>query len=208
MLNNISITGITPLDCYPNKCSIKNCKQNIKSLKLYVPCQKPDIESINDVKVNFCINDYRIVNTVLGFKFLIDITCNVKVIYTALNEEQSLHSAHWDISFCDFILLENSCFNKSSISNSNLFIGLEDVCITHFEIRSIDLSLLYMICANSIQNNSHVNCNYNNHLSNKHHCMEEKKIFTPILDTNNKTITNTYYCPVDYYDNSYNPDES
>lgn len=194
MLNNISITGITPLDYYPNKCSIKNCKQNIKSLKLCIPCKKPDIESIEEVKVNFCINEYKKLKTILGIKILVDISCTVKVIYTSLTDEQSLHSAHWNINFCDFILLENLYQDECDICKSNLFIGLEDVFVSCYDNRFIDLSLLYIIC-----NNFNIN-DYECRPTKRDCRSKEKKIFTPNLERNKTNDCNNYYCQVDYYD--------
>lgn len=200
MINDVSIVGITPLDYYKDKCSIKNCKQNIKSIELCVPCKKPDMESVNEIKVSFCVNGYKTLNTILGLKLLIDITCNIKVIYTALNEEQSLHSAHWSINFCDFILLKNICHDKFNICDSNIFIGLEDVYVSNFDDRSIDLSLLYIICNNSNHTNSCSDCNSKCSCIKKCDCNKGNNIFTPDLIPNNSY--NTYYCPVQYYDTS------
>ena len=154
LFDNISITGITPLDYYPDKCTITNCKQNIESISLCIPCQKPDMESINEIKVSFCINSCKLLNTILGPKILANITCKIKVIYTAKNPEQSLHSAHWDINFCDFILLETPYYDKRNLCTSNLFIGLEDVCILGYDERYIELSLLYILCPNINMSNN------------------------------------------------------
>lgn len=196
MFNDISITGITPLDHYPNKCSTNNCKQNINSTKLCIPSKKPSIESINEIKVMLCVDEYKTLKTILGTKVLINITCNIKAIYTALNEEQSLHSAHWDINFYDFILSNDSSLDRLNTCKQNLFIGLEDICISNFDTRTIDLSLLYIIC---------INLNYNNCCSTKRYdCEKEKQIFTlnstPIKDSDE----DTYYYPVEYYGDPHN----
>ena len=144
LFDNISITGITPLDYYPDKCTITNCKQNIESISLCIPC-----------------------------------------IYTAKNPEQSLHSAHWDINFCDFILLETPYYDKRNLCTSNLFIGLEDVCILGYDERYIELSLLYILCPNiNMSNNT------------------KGYVCKPEPNTNSKNLKNTYYYPVDYYENS------
>lgn len=194
----MSVTGITPMECYPPRASIKNCKQNIKSLKLYVPCQKPDIESINDIKVCISIEDYKMVKTIIGIKLLLNIACNIKVIYTALNEEQSVHSAHWDISFCDFMLAEKCCTYKCSCYNPNLFIGLEDAYVSWFDEKSIDLSLLYIIC-NSLPYDDY----YNRHKCHnvRSDCqIEEKEVYVPDPCPQKENNYSTYYCAVDYYD--------
>ena len=113
------------------------------------------------------------------------ITSKIKVIYTAKNPEQSLHSAHWDINFCDFILLETHSYDRRNLCNSNLFIGLEDVCILDYDERYIELSLLYILCPNiNMSNNT------------------KSYVCKPEPNANSKNLTNTYYYPVDYYENS------
>ena len=146
MLDNISITGITPLESYPKWCSIKNCKQNMQQVNVCIPCQKPDIESIDEIKTTICINKVKLSNTILGPKALIYGVFKIKVIYTAKNCEQSVHSAHWDIDFCDFILLNNMHYDEYEICNAKHFIGLEDICINAYNERFLDLSLLYITC--------------------------------------------------------------
>ncbi len=106
MLDNITLTGITPLENYPDCCSNKNCKQNIQQLSLSIPCQKPEMESINDIKITLCIKAFKILNTILGRKVLINGVSKVKAIYTAKNKEQSLHSAHFTVPFSTFIIVE------------------------------------------------------------------------------------------------------
>lgn len=199
MFNDISITGITPLDHYPIKSSMKNCKQNIKAFKLYIPCPKPDIESVNDIKVSICINDYKIIKTVLGLKIIVNLIFNLKTIYTSLTEEQSVHSAHWDISFCDFILYQNNFNCTLGSLRPNLFIGIEDLSVCNFDNRSIEISLLYIICSS---------LNYNSSCSHKDNkepnckdtgCKDNKVIYKHDL-SKDKECNTTYYYPIDYYD--------
>ncbi|MFR3499555.1 MAG: SPOCS domain-containing protein [Paraclostridium bifermentans] len=188
MLDNITLTGITPLENYPDCCSNKNCKQNIQQLSLSIPCQKPEMESINDIKITLCIKAFKILNTILGRKVLINGVSKVKAIYTAKNKEQSLHSAHWDIDFCDFILLEDICYDDCNISLCNFFIGLENICINSCDERNISLSLLYIICANFN------NCSHYTDYSYKHYdkfCDNDyKKNYTYMEDKNNFNFKN------------------
>ena len=191
MLDNISIVGITPLESYPNGCSIKNCKQSIENINLCIPCQKPDMESINEIKTTICINKFKLLNTILGPKIIIHGVFKIKVIYTAKNLEQSLHSAHWDIEFCDFILLNNMCYDECDICISKLFAGLEDICINCCNERSIDLSLLYIVCINH-NSKSHIRSCSLNHFQQT--CSNECNI-------NSKHNLNTYYYPTQHYEN-------
>lgn len=194
MFHDISISGITPLDHYPIKSSMKNCKQNMKSFKVHIPCQKPDIESINDIKISICINDYKIIKTVLGLKVVLNLSFNIKAIYTSLTEEQSVHSAHWDINFCDFILYQNNHNCTLGNLNPNLFVGIEDLYVCSFDTRSIEFSLLYIICSSLNYTSS---CH--NH-SNSTNCIDSKQIYKPDLSTTKECNSTTYYYPVEYYD--------
>jgi len=191
LFTDISINGITPLDHYPPKSYIKNCEQNMRSFKLNIPPQKPDIESINDVKISACVNNYKIIKTILGLKIVINLSFNLKIIYTSLTEQQSVHSAHWDINFCDFILYRNNFNNNLSNLNPNIFIGIEDLSICNFDTRSIEGSLLYLICSN-------LNCN--SPCNNYDPCKDTKKIYKPNLSPRKENNINTYYCPIEYYD--------
>ncbi|CEH36163.1 DUF3794 domain-containing protein [Romboutsia lituseburensis] len=97
-----------------------------------IPTQKPDIEGI--VEVNSCIEiiSQRVIKTpvvtgytssnstpilgenipnaectnLTGRKLIIEGILKQKIIYTAAVDEQSLHSAHFDIPFSTFIIIE------------------------------------------------------------------------------------------------------
>lgn len=146
MLENIIITGITDLDCYPSCRYKKYWKQCMNSELLCIPNPKPDIESINEVKITICINGHELIETVLGKKIILHGEKHVKVLYTANNCQQSLHSAHWSIPFCEFILLEDLYCEKESIYIEDIFVGIESVCVKYFDDRVIDLSILFILC--------------------------------------------------------------
>lgn len=196
MLDNILITGITDLECYPPTNCTKYYKQCIENDILCVPDEKPDIESINEIKVNMCIEYFEIFKTILGPKLLINGVKKIKVLYTANNSLQSLHSAHWCIPFCEFILLKGLYYEKCFNSINNVFIGVENVCLKYYDKRLIDLSLLFIICP-EFQNNSldcqkkpNDNC-YNNYYNSKPN--QNKNNFTPPFNNNNSSNNNYYY---------------
>lgn len=197
-MENISITGITPLDYYPNSKCIINNKQNMQTIDVCVPCEKPEIEEIEEVKVNICSTKFKIIETILGPKLIFNGIMKIKVIYTANNCEQSLHSAHWEISFCDFILLDNLCNTSYDINCADLFAGLEDVCINYYDCRLINLSILYIICVSFDKEMCNSNCSSDKH--NKDICCEDKqKSKCNKKNSNLKGCLNTYYYPVDHY---------
>lgn len=145
MFDNISLTGITPLGCYPDKKCFEHCKQNIETICISVPCEKPEIESIEEVKAQVEVTDFKSINTILGPKLIINGEFKIKIIYTANNPVQSVHSAHWCIPFYEFILLKN--LSPMCVRNiNNIFSALEDICINAYCSKTIDLSLLYILC--------------------------------------------------------------
>lgn len=194
-MENIYITGITPLEYYPCSKNIIETKQNMQNIDICIPCQKPDIESIEELKVSVCTEKYKVIDTMLGSKLILNGVVKIKIIYTANNCEQSLHSAHWDIPFCDFVLLENmcTCDNQDEL---DLFVGLEDVCVNYNNSRDISLSVLYIVCVlfHKIQNN----CN-----DKKQHCKDNSIKNKPSSGYKNINIKkgniNTYYYPVEHY---------
>lgn len=146
MTNNILITGITNFECYPKFKVSKCCKQGIASNCIFVPSEKPDIECINEVKVEMNIEEYKIIKSILGPKMLVYGFVNVQIIYVADNCQQSLHSAHCSIPFCDFVLIKDLTYDKCSSCICGAFVGIEDVCVKCSTNRSVDLSTLYIIC--------------------------------------------------------------
>ncbi|ENY8962423.1 DUF3794 domain-containing protein [Clostridioides difficile] len=163
MNENISTTGITSLEDYPKGKCKKYYKEFIEDDILCIPTQKPDIECINEVSAKICIEDKNIINTILGPKLVIQGFKNIKIIYTADNCQQSLHSAHWSIPFCKFILLEDLCYDKCDGIIESIFIGIENICVKYFDCRMIDLSLLFIICPQI--------CNCNNCKYCRNYCM-------------------------------------
>ncbi|RDY25171.1 DUF3794 domain-containing protein [Romboutsia weinsteinii] len=146
MIENISITGVTPLEKYPkSKCS-KYYKQCLEDDILCIPHPKPDIDCINEVNASICVEKYDILNTVLGPKLIIHGVKNIKIIYIADNCQQSLHYAHWSIPFCEFILLKDLSYDECHSIIDNIFVGIENICIKHNNCRMIDMSLLFIIC--------------------------------------------------------------
>lgn len=146
MLENILITGITPLDNYPVCGCDEFYKQVMENDMLCIPSQKPDIESINELKVSVCLDRFKVIKTILGPKIVIQGVKHIKAIYTADNCEQSLHSAHWEIPFCEFALIEGVSYDRCLKTVMDVFIGIEEACVKCYDKRTIDISILYIIC--------------------------------------------------------------
>lgn len=145
MFDNISISGITDLNKYPKICS-HYCKESLHTNLLAIPCSKPNIESINDIKVSICIDKFNIIETILGPKIILNGTKNIKLIYTANNCKQSVHSSEWNLPFCDFILIKDLSYDNCVSLINNLFVGIEHICVNNCDCRFIEICVLFIIC--------------------------------------------------------------
>ncbi|MCX7615579.1 MAG: DUF3794 domain-containing protein [Clostridiales bacterium] len=83
---------------------------------LTLPCQKPNIESIDKVYIKVKIISKRIIATPVGTKneegtkltgkkMLVEGILCQKIVYTAAVCQQSVHSAHFNVPFSTFIVL-------------------------------------------------------------------------------------------------------
>lgn len=157
MLGNIFISGITPIDAYPRSKSNKYYKQCIEKVDLCIPKAKPDIEDINEIQIKACIEKVKVINTVLGDKLVIEAKIQIKVIYTADNIVQSVHSAHWEIVFHEYVLLENiDCCSCNRLIRY-VFLGIEDVCVICMDKRSLSLSIIFILCPQIIEDANKTN---------------------------------------------------
>lgn len=153
-MSSIMICGITPIEAYPKGIPVKYCKQCVEKMELCVPSVKPDIEEPNEIHINICVEKVKIIDTVLGPKLVIEGKIRVKLIYTADNRVQSVHSAHWEKTFCNYILLRDIKGSSCSVGVSNVFAGVEDVCVTCVERRALSLSIIFILCLKVWENKS------------------------------------------------------
>ncbi len=87
--------------------------------ELEIPEQKPSMEYILDSQVNIDFEKKQVIDTPLLYpedlldeeieeprqlrKIVVTGTANIKIIYSALEPTQKVHSAHFEIPFCDLI---------------------------------------------------------------------------------------------------------
>lgn len=145
-MNSILICGITSIEDYPKSICVKNCKQCVEKMELCLPLVKLDIEEPNEIHADVCVENVRMIETVLGAKLIIEGKVKVKLIYTADNRIQSIHSAHWEKTFCNYILLREVEGSRCDFIVRNVFAGIEDVSITCVEKRGINLSIIFILC--------------------------------------------------------------
>ncbi|MCY6483167.1 DUF3794 domain-containing protein [Clostridium aestuarii] len=88
---------------------------------LRIPCQKPEIESVDRVFVRVKIISKKVIDTpdsetveneegtlLTGKKLIVEGILKQKIVYTALLPDQPVHSANFDIPFSAFIVLDST----------------------------------------------------------------------------------------------------
>lgn len=139
--NMIQICGVTPKDHLPKCPSNYPCREISETHKLCIPCKKPNIYDIIQVLVNVCITKFKVITTPIGKKLVIEGIQNVKVLYTADNPCQDVHSAHFKIPFCTFILLKDK--SKKII---DICTAVEYISVHPINCRSLFLSSIIFMC--------------------------------------------------------------
>lgn len=146
-MNHIFVSGITPMEAYPKDIRGEDCKQYMEEFDLCIPAVKPEVEGVNEIYINVCVEAARIIDTILGPKLIIQGKVEIKLVYTACNRVQSVHSAHWEKKFYNYILFP--CIKEKSYNLvvRNIFVGIEDVCVTSVRCRDLSLSVIFILCA-------------------------------------------------------------
>ncbi|AOR23341.1 DUF7507 domain-containing protein [Clostridium taeniosporum] len=132
---------------------ISNFKQLFIEENLIIPDEKPDIEEINEVNGDVEIIKHYVVETPIlksnegqiltGCKLIIQGVLNEVVEYTALDSEQTIHSAHYSIPFSTFIILpENYCYGNEDITTE-----VEDIYFNSLNSRKLFTNATILIKA-------------------------------------------------------------
>ncbi|ADL13016.1 DUF3794 domain-containing protein [Acetohalobium arabaticum] len=116
-------------------------KEFVKELKLKVPEEKPDIEQLAKILINADVFKFKTINTIEGLKVIFQGKINKKILYVADNPEQSVHAAHFQTSFCQFLKLPDS-FKVKKIK-----VFIEDVSTTIVNPRKINECVVIFVCA-------------------------------------------------------------
>lgn len=155
MFQNITLNGITSLEDYPNLKYYKECLEN---KEIYIPQGKPDIQSLEEVRVSISVEEYKIINTILGTKILLNGTQKIRIVYTADNFQESIHTSNYNVPFCEFILLDNITYEQCKEHINNIFIGIEDINVCKYDKKTVTLSILFIISPEIIANEI-ISCN-------------------------------------------------
>lgn len=143
LINFVEIIGITDPVSFPVITAANPNAQYIVEEKLVIPEAKPDVEQISSVMIEAKLTKYRAIITPVGLKVIIDGVINQKLIYTAVNSVQSVHTAHYQESFCTFIEIPLILPAKMNVTEylQTLGISLADVIQGRTDVLVEDVSV-------------------------------------------------------------------
>lgn len=113
---------------------------------LKIPIQKPDIEHIDQVFISVKIISLKLIETpsatvenaegtrLTGRKLIVEGIVNQKIVYTAEVDDQSVHSAHFEIPFSAFIIMPANTPENSEFKIDKC---VEDVFVKALDNRTI-----------------------------------------------------------------------
>ncbi|MGG5462106.1 DUF7507 domain-containing protein [Clostridium sp. B9] len=147
------ISNITSLS---NECTVDlkklGFKQEFISDVLEIPVEKPDIERILSFEVNVVFDGYEIIESPVGIalskknltgkKVVVNYKICAKVVYVANNDEQSVHSAHYEISICNYIVLPTNIELNCVL---NFYYVEEDIYYNKLNERKFFYAITYLI---------------------------------------------------------------
>lgn len=135
---------------------VTSFKQSNIDLNFIIPECKPDIEQITKVWVKVDTIHYEIVKTpvgtsyegqtITGYKLLFIADVKLKVEYVADECEQSVHTAHTTIPFCEYVVMPEGYNSIAGISPS---IYVEDIYASQVDCRSIYTNITLMTVVRS-----------------------------------------------------------
>jgi hypothetical protein len=154
--NNIEIHGITPQSEFPNYPQHYPSTQICQIDKLFLACQH-DIQRILKIIVTVTISSFKVINTPIGKKVVVQGIKHIKVISSVEKQCHCTHSACFDIPFCLFIRLKD--FNTAI---EKIGIVVEDISVECLENQFLLVSIIifaYPIFKCESKPNPHGSCN-------------------------------------------------
>ncbi|MGL5820998.1 MAG: hypothetical protein ACRCYE_05105 [Sarcina sp.] len=120
-----------------------------------IPSVKPSVEELDDIAVEMEITNSYVVKVLervssegqrlSGNKLIIHGWMNVSLEYTALVEDQAMHSAHWRVPFSTFIILPKDYIEGQEVEVTAIVENTDADLIT---CRTFSLGLMVLVIAN------------------------------------------------------------
>jgi uncharacterized repeat protein (TIGR01451 family) len=121
---------------------ISTFKQLSVEEELQIPIAKPDVEALNEMTGTIDIMGCHLIETgaftsqegqrLTGFKLVITGALNLVVKYTALDTEQSVHSAHYKLPFSTFVVMPDGYSVGSKLDVEGI---VEDIYYKQHDLR-------------------------------------------------------------------------
>ncbi len=127
--DSIQINGITDPDTFPEDPTI--FKQFEVEEELEVPEVKPDMEQILSLMIEGVVDNLTFIETPVGTslnqtltgqKAIVEGRLLQKIEYVADKPEQSVHSAHFEVPFCTFLVIPADFDPRNDRLNVKVFI--------------------------------------------------------------------------------------
>lgn len=127
----------------------------------FVPKPKPSIEEVNKVSASVLISHSKFITSPYDCKLLVSGIVKQKIIYTAAKPDQPVHNFHFNVPFCELIILENQ---KHIPHHFELNAFIEDIHVFSTEKRR--LKICKVLCLTVVK---HPHCVPDNKPSCSHH---------------------------------------
>lgn len=147
MNDDVEVSGITPKNRLPKCDRFSFCKEFVETDKCCIPSQKPDIYEICNIAVKVDILETNTICTPMGYKVIITGHKYIKVMYSTDDCSSRVHSAHFNIPFTEFILLEDDLKDVKSIESA-----IEYISACQNNKRSFYVSTLILLCVKVREN--------------------------------------------------------
>ena len=131
--------------------NIVTFKQLLFDKTMNIPCQKPDMEEVDDVTAEIMIDDYYVIDTIKStsneaqkltyHKLIIHGRVKLSLQYTALVCDQAMHSAHQEVPFSSFLILPPD-YDGQIIEVSSI---LEDLNLEQVSKRSVNVGIVFLL---------------------------------------------------------------
>lgn len=138
----IDFIGLTQPSRFPPNLLPDYCTETCETDKLCIPCQKPDISQILSVSINISLSSTKVICTPCGKKLVIEAVKHLKIMYIAAEPCETVHTAHFCLPLCMFILLKDPHREVTDICTV-----VEYVSIKQLDCRCVAVSALILACA-------------------------------------------------------------
>jgi len=130
---------------FPRYNSIYCSEQLLIDETFTLPCEKPDIETLLDVKVYPKIQEFKLFDTPKEKKVFVRGNIEQEILYIADAPCQPVHAAHFTSTFCTFINLPCCCQDYSILDLHGPKILVEFIEARIVNSREIDKCVILFI---------------------------------------------------------------